>query len=1036
MKVIMHRIQTLALCCMLAAVILPGPPALADSPTGAVIYVSPDGSDSGTGGLADPLKTIKGARDKIRSIKRRGAYPQDGITVVFRAGEYPWSETISFTNADSGTAERPIVYRSYPGEQVYFTGGAKAFGEEFMTVSDPAVAARLPDPGRVREIDIKAVFARAGYEGIADYQYAQTFDHYDMSGTCRKTPLEAAEGQAAPLRRPTYSFAGEQALWLARYPNKAGGAYAQENPLTVFLKTRVDESMPPNTFSYANQTPETIQRISSYAGRGDVYIYGNLCYAFWHDEDRAQIDPESKTISAPTLNNGVRDNMPFLLMNILEELDQQGEYYIDTETGKMYVYREDFSDTVLNVAMFDKAYMLTAKDASFITFQGITFENTKGSVASIAGGDSVRFADCTFSNIGVTAVSIGENQGKVFEPRPDDSTISVEEHAQAQYRRWMAPEKGTAATGRNHGLERCIIQNTGANAVWLSGGNVYRDEECGYFVRNCDIQYAGVHKRTYSGAICLNEVFGAYIENNALSHIPGAVINGTAYKLLIKSNEIFDGMTESYDNALVYLNYQTPVLDIRFEGNYFHDVPSDVELKTDRHWPGPQRGAVAFDNAPAGGGYEYVNNIFANLPYGVWYANGTNVSDNLFINCYNPVKGGGKAAQPPEYPLRASWANLADDPETGTRFRDGIGDNSQSMVTYKTYLSMPIFAGDTNDPQSIEGQFRERWYRQYPSMMNWMDLTEKGTCGELGFMQVKDNLIINTNDGELYENHLTYYHFTPEELAGKTYTGPEAMYREISGNVYTSQTDMLADYANGNYEITAPGYGCSLSLSQVGPQGTAGAAEYTAAEHPLPAETEGEFSSLRYGPTQMVNISGRDLLLTYTDRVTLLVRDADGEIRHIDQTFADITGAYQFTFRLAGDVSDYTLTVNAGGRLLQGNIITTQSVNDIIQPVFTMSAEGGAVTLAMTADNQYLAEYPYTFLIAGYNEQGKLLEMKPVKAGRGEISGLTEDSCTILLDSVFDQTQLAAVRFLRAYLWDSVRGMVPLAKAQIIENNL
>ena len=47
------------------------------------------------------------------------------LSVYFRAGTYYLPETVVFTPEDSGAAEAPVVYTSYPGEHVVLSGGSR-----------------------------------------------------------------------------------------------------------------------------------------------------------------------------------------------------------------------------------------------------------------------------------------------------------------------------------------------------------------------------------------------------------------------------------------------------------------------------------------------------------------------------------------------------------------------------------------------------------------------------------------------------------------------------------------------------------------------------------------------------------------------------------------------------------------------------------------------------------------------------------------------------------------------------------------------
>lgn len=93
---------------------------------GLTLHVSPAGSDAWSGRLAapnraktdGPLATIQKARDMLRA----SAAPKPA-TVLLRGGVYRQTEPITFTAADSGTPDRPVTYRAFPGERPLISGG-------------------------------------------------------------------------------------------------------------------------------------------------------------------------------------------------------------------------------------------------------------------------------------------------------------------------------------------------------------------------------------------------------------------------------------------------------------------------------------------------------------------------------------------------------------------------------------------------------------------------------------------------------------------------------------------------------------------------------------------------------------------------------------------------------------------------------------------------------------------------------------------------------------------------------------------------
>ncbi|WP_411343259.1 right-handed parallel beta-helix repeat-containing protein [Paenibacillus sp. WLX1005] len=111
--------------------------------TGLNLYVDPSGSDSSGDGSKDkPYATLTQARDSIRALS--GKLPTGGVTVWVKAGEYEMSN-FELTAQDSGTADKPIIYRTYPGEQVTLTNGVHISPSDWEPLSKDAVARVHPD---------------------------------------------------------------------------------------------------------------------------------------------------------------------------------------------------------------------------------------------------------------------------------------------------------------------------------------------------------------------------------------------------------------------------------------------------------------------------------------------------------------------------------------------------------------------------------------------------------------------------------------------------------------------------------------------------------------------------------------------------------------------------------------------------------------------------------------------------------------------------------------------------------------------------
>jgi hypothetical protein len=91
-------------------------------------YVSPSGRDAWSGTCPEPLPdasdgpfaTLARAQKAARKLRAAADRP---VTVLVRGGDYPLSKPITFTRADSGTAEAPVTYAAYGDERPVFSGG-------------------------------------------------------------------------------------------------------------------------------------------------------------------------------------------------------------------------------------------------------------------------------------------------------------------------------------------------------------------------------------------------------------------------------------------------------------------------------------------------------------------------------------------------------------------------------------------------------------------------------------------------------------------------------------------------------------------------------------------------------------------------------------------------------------------------------------------------------------------------------------------------------------------------------------------------
>ena len=124
-------------------------------------YVSTHGSDSWSGTLAEsnpqgsdgPFATLVRARDAIRALEER---PSKDFVVYVRGGTYRLNETVVFGIQDSPRDDSTVTYAAYPGETPIFSSGKEIDGWKKVTEVVPG----LPDAaiGNVLVADVSGRF--------------------------------------------------------------------------------------------------------------------------------------------------------------------------------------------------------------------------------------------------------------------------------------------------------------------------------------------------------------------------------------------------------------------------------------------------------------------------------------------------------------------------------------------------------------------------------------------------------------------------------------------------------------------------------------------------------------------------------------------------------------------------------------------------------------------------------------------------------------------------------------------------------------
>ncbi len=472
------------------------------------LHVATTGDDAGSGTAEKPFRTLERARDEIRVRRKNGAI-NGAVVVLIHGGRYGIERTFTLTAEDSGTPAGPVVYRAADTTATpVFTGGIQLKG--FVPVTDAEILKRLPEEarGKVMQLDLKS------------------------AGVARVPPVRLggyASGHGFHSHPAAELFCNAQAMPIARWPNEGFARIAD-----VKGQTRVTGYLG-GGFKEGNLIYEG-DRPLRWKDDPDIVLYG---YWFWNWADSyervAALDTDLRqfTLAAPYPQYGFRKGQPYYALNLLSEIDQPGEWYIDRRAMRLYFYPPTDpakADIQLSVASF--AFVDVAA-ASNVRLEGITWEH--GSVDAVHIVDASQFvlAGCTIRHFAGNGVVM----------------------------------RG----GTGNGILSCDIHSMGRGGVTVAGGDRKTLTPAGHFVENCHIHDLARIDHTYSPAIGLSGV-GSRIAHNFLHDIRSSAINLGGNDHLVEYNEICRVVLESDDQGAVDMFGNPTYRGNTFRYNYFHHI--------------------------------------------------------------------------------------------------------------------------------------------------------------------------------------------------------------------------------------------------------------------------------------------------------------------------------------------------------------------------------------------------------------------------------------------------------------------------------
>ena len=469
-----------------------------------ILHVSTTGSDMNPGTEDRPLATLEGAKAAIRKMLK-----EKPIEVRFHAGEYLLEKTVEFTAADAGTEDAPITYTNAGDGEVIFNGAKRIDISQFKPVTDESILQRLPAAaaGRVGQIDM----AQQGFtlEQMTPIQFDGMKNPYETF--CKPQPLNL--------------YLNDYEQQLAKWPNRN---YAY-----------IGNVVSNDTFEYTETNP------SNWTKAKHAFVAGYLYLEYDGGWAKLQsVDTEKRTITVSGAES-VKANHRWSVVNLLEELDIPGEWYVDRDTMIMYYYPEKKLDAkndrlefpVLRGSMF----MLT--DCPYVCFDGLTLAKGYGRGIELNRSSHVQIKNCYIRDMGESGIR-SQDFGKDIQITGNTISNTGKHSISYQYNGY-APypkEEYDNLVSTNVVISNNQCYNSGNNGIGMIGS--IETQGIGTVV-----EHNTVHKGLNSGVI-------------------GVAMHGNT----MRYNEVYNMVRETADAGAVYMGRTWKMYGSSIEYNYIHDL--------------------------------------------------------------------------------------------------------------------------------------------------------------------------------------------------------------------------------------------------------------------------------------------------------------------------------------------------------------------------------------------------------------------------------------------------------------------------------
>jgi len=513
-------------------------------------YVSADGKADADGSSENPFASIEAARDAIRELKKTDGLPDGGITVIVKNGIYNVTDNITFTSEDSGSEKCPIRYVSEELHGAILTSAAVLDYSDFVPLSKEE-SDRIIDKdaaGKVLKLDLS--------------KYGVTADNV-----------------SAPSRDYRFDLAVDGVVMkYAEYPNASYHRAPSEIEAERTTKLVITE--------------EDAARIAGWKDISEASVYCFTTYEWaTANADIASFDSANNAVKVHgSYGYGFGTRSRYRFINVMEEIDTAGEYFLDRRSCVLYAYLPDGAENALITANIAETRIIHATNTEHLTFHGFDINGTRTEAVSLNDCRSVTLDSLKVSNIG---------------------------------------DVGINARGYDITIQNCDISGTGADAIRIYGGDRTTLTPSNNLIYNNYIHDWATRGQTYRPGVRVDGV-GITVSHNEICNSLHFAILYYGNDNIFEYNYIHDVVTDSSDAGAIYAGRHYAYYGNVMRYNYFEDIGSaEMGCAMAIYWDDGLSGQTAYGNI--------MNRVYGKDSFAVMVGGGRDntIENNMFIDIYD-----------------------------------------------------------------------------------------------------------------------------------------------------------------------------------------------------------------------------------------------------------------------------------------------------------------------------------------------------------------------------------------------------------------